>query len=759
MRSELDSNYKNSDPKAKKHAFILKRYEKDRTTQQPVRDERIPDLAFARWSQNDDDLQECIGTNEFIGEFNIISRERKMVQAEFRQNEVEVKFRHTKDDNDELDKFVQRKYRTDRRLSKSRQCFTVAQDDAMDCGFGAWRMHTVDQDVENELDTRLDIRRAPIPEAIRSVFFDSASLLADKSDARWCSVITRYDDDSYLEFLKKNGIEETGFISFDNPYQSIYEEFYGTGMQYPLYSQGQNEIYLLEFYEIEDVKVVYWLYQGIDADTGIEKINAIPEDEAKKAGFAAPFRKKTIQKKKCVKYITNGVDILLTSDVPGGMIPIIPLYGERNFVNGMENFYGLVKAAKDPQKLINAAYNYLTSLMLFTPVPKPVLDPREIEGVEDDWNDANNHLLAYLRKNKTYVTEDGKELPFVQEYTQPAPVPPAVAALLQALPALTDSILNPGVTEASFDSNMSGLALKEVKEQLGVMRYIFLDNWNESMRRDGEIYAAMLAETSDTTQAYILTNEDGTTTTEFANEQFFNVETMSLDIKIPLNGAKFNVYSNVGASYSSQRDASLENLKAIYATMPPGDPLQEVVMLAILSRQDGEGLEELKKVARFQLLGLGLPGIEAQTDEERKYMAMLEQKKAEAAQNPQPSPEMVAAQAMAQEAQAKIMDSETKQMDAQTKQMDAQTKQYQVMSGAENNQDKALISMFDAETKRGAVQVQAEVAGATIDNTRADIANKALDVQLKQQDLLDKEMLSRIKNMSTSDIINLIGST
>lgn len=737
--SARSSNDSSKNSAGKKLADILHKHDRDRSEQQPVRDERIPDLTFARWSQNDDEMS-TVCTTEFLGEFNIISRERKNIQAEFRQNEIEVKFRHKKDDNDDLDKFVQGKYRTDRRLSKSRQCFTIAQDDVIDCGFGAWRLYTEDTDNEDELDTRQEIRRAPIPEAIRTVFFDTGSKLSDKSDAQWCSVITSYNEDAYKQFLEDNDID-AGFLSFEGPYQSIYELYFpGNALQYPLYSTGQREINLLEFYQLEPEEVTYWLYLGVD-ENGREKINSIKESEAKEAGFPKPFRKKKIKVDKCMKYITNGVEILLESEVPGGNIPIIPMYGERNFVNGTENFYGIVKAAKDPQKLINAAYNYLASLMMFSPVPKPVYDPREIEGLEEDHLDANNHELAYIRKNKTYVKEDGSEVGFNPEYTQPAQMPPAVAAIISQLPAMTDSILNPGMTEDVFSSSLSGEALQQIKEMTGIMTYIFLDNWNESMRRDGEIYAAMLSETTDVTTSVVVTNSDGTTTTEFANEQFFNVETMSIDIRNPIMGAKFNVYSDVGPSYQSQRDAALSNLKELFQSLPPGDPMQRIVMLAILSKQDGEGLEEVNKVARFELLGMGLPGIEPQTREEEEHVAMLQQQAAQ--QQEQPDPMVIAAMAEMEKAQAEkgkvAVQQEKNQIDMAKVQLQAQDiDQKNQLATAKTVSD---IRDTQADTQKKLVEAE----GVSIDN------------QIKMQEAANAELQRRFQLMGISELAALAG--
>ena len=723
----------------------LKKYDNDRSIQSDVRDERIPDLSFARWSQTDDDMTEAC-TTQFVGEFNIIGRERKNIQAEFRQNQVEVKFRSIKGDNDDLDEFMQGKYRTDRRLSKSKQCFTIAQDDAMDCGFGAWRLHTEDEDSQDYTSTTQEVRRSPIPEAIRRVWFDSNSKLMDKSDAKHCSLITSFTRDGYKDWKESNGIDDECSISFDTPERSIYETIYGSQMTYGLHTSA-NEINILEFYEIEERTETYWLYLGMD-ENGQEKVEGLPAKDAKAMGLGEPFRKKKVKKPVCIKTVTNGIDVLMESEVPGGNIPIIPMYGERNFVDGVENFYGIVKAAKDPQKLINSAYNYLTSLMMNSPVPRPVYDPLEIEGYEADYKDANNPELAFLRKNKYYETEKDETLAFPQEYTQPPPVPPAVGQLMALLPGLTDSILNPGVTEESFSSQMSGVALQQVKEQIGVMRYIFVDNYGDSMRRDGEVYAAMIADITDVTKKMVLTNVDGTTRDGVANEEFFDVEQMTVVVRNPIKSARFNVMSDVGPSHQSQRDAALANLKEIFASLPPGDPMQQIVMLSILAQQDGEGLDELNKVARFQMLSLGMPGIEPQTEEEEQFVMMQQQN----AQNKPPSIEE----------QVIVMDADTRNKQATAQIMSQQNSaakneidSYKAQTSAQNDQANTQIKLFEAQTKRGDMQINAAEAEANIDNTNMDTLQKGVDAQLREADLIEKEMRLRLASMDIRQIAQL----
>lgn len=615
---------------------IVKYYQRDRDAKKATLDERIPDLHFARWSQNDDLMSE-VATTEFKGQFDIISRERRRIKAELRQNEIEVKFRNKKDDDDDADDILQGKYRTDRRISKSKQCFNIAQEDQIDVGFGAWRLVTEEEDELDTLSTNLEIRREAIPEAVRRVFYDANAKLLDKSDATCCSVITSFTQEGYIRALEEMGIDKDKmkFTSFDDPYQSIYEVVCpGIGLRYPFFAKGDNKINLLEFYNLEPKREMWCLFQDEFGNPF-----SMPEKEANKQGLTDPVRKKKITKVECWKYITNGVEIIKRSKVPGGKIPVVPVYGEVNFINETENHFGIVKAARDPQNLYNSVLNYLASMMMFSPVPRPDFDPMEIEGVEEyHEGSANSHTQAYTLRNKYYVDDDGHEYNFSNPtYTQPPTIPPAVAALMATLPALTDSILNPGVTEDAFDTSASGVALDKIIEQMGIQEYIYIDNYAEAMRRDGEVYAAMASEVFDNERKIIVTNADGTTTDEVINREeidysVFDEETYTFGMNVhnKIAGKRFDVHFDVGPSYKTKRDAVLQTLKELFQSLPDGHPAKEVVMMTILSKQTGEGMDEINKFARFNLLSQGLPGFEPQTNEEVEYIqGLMAQQQAE----------------------------------------------------------------------------------------------------------------------------------
>jgi hypothetical protein len=74
-------------------------------------------------------------------------------------------------------------------------------------------------------------------------------------------------------------------------------------------------------------------------------------------------RRKRIERKQCRKYIMSGGKILEDCGlVPGGLIPIVPFYGKRWVVNGIERCMGHVRLAKDAQRLTNSLMSWLADM-------------------------------------------------------------------------------------------------------------------------------------------------------------------------------------------------------------------------------------------------------------------------------------------------------------------------------------------------------------------------------------------------------------
>jgi len=614
------------------HHEVIKNYEEDRSYRQAVLDERIPDLHFARYGQNDD-VMTGVNPCEFTGEYNIIAKERRRVMAELRKNEIECKFRIEDDDDDEIDETMQGMYRTDRRDSKTEQIINTAEEDAIDCGFGSWMFRAVYEAPEDPLNTNLKPQRVALPESVRKVFWDANSVMSDKSDAQRCSVIHDFTEAGYKQFLIDNGIDpdKVGFTSFDSPYQSVYELYYHRSLLYPLFSSTYRKLSILESFSLEPENETFYIY----ANEETNELYSLTKAKAEELEMPEPLQKKRIKIKKCFRYVTNGSDLLVNREpVHGDIIPVVSMYGERNFVNGVENFYGIVKAGKDPQKLLNSCLNFLANMMMYSPVPKPEFDKREIEGVERYHEGAaNSHQLAYALRNKLWKDpETGETYTFDNAtYTRQPEIPQTVSELMAVLPSLLEGIMaSPGISDTTFDTNASGKALENIQEVIGMMTYIYLDRKAEAIRRDAEIWQAMTVSMYDTEREVTITNSDGKTAVKKVNEfgdfLTFN-DNGELDVvdnnRNVIANKKFKVYHDIGASYQSRRDATLASLKEYLNTLDPNDPLRQIVTLNILSKEDGEGMDELNDYARLTLLEMGLPGFKPQNEAEKEFVMQV----------------------------------------------------------------------------------------------------------------------------------------
>src|SRR6478735_5754351 len=71
-------------------------------------------------------------------------------------------------------------------------------------------------------------------------------------------------------------------------------------------------------------------------------------------------KKRTRKIRKVHKYIMSGAAILEDCGyIAGKYIPIIPFYGKRWFVDNIERFMGIVRLAKDVQRLKNMLVAWL----------------------------------------------------------------------------------------------------------------------------------------------------------------------------------------------------------------------------------------------------------------------------------------------------------------------------------------------------------------------------------------------------------------
>ena len=133
-------------------------------------------------------------------------------------------------------------------------------------------------DNDNDLDNTQIIRREPIPEANNTVYWDPDAKLPDKSDAKYCVILTPYTQQGFEDLLEELGVEvedvvSSSFAEPENDY--VYPWSYGNTTEY---------IHVGEYYEVRQKRERVNIYLTTDGDTvaftdkQIEETPEKPED-------------------------------------------------------------------------------------------------------------------------------------------------------------------------------------------------------------------------------------------------------------------------------------------------------------------------------------------------------------------------------------------------------------------------------------------------------------------------------------------------
>ena len=157
------------------------------------------------------------------------------------------------------------------------------------------------------------------------------------------------------------------------------------------------------------------------------------------------------------------MQVLEEGEWAGRYIPIIPVYGQSTIVQGKHKKFGLVRMAKDPQRMYNYWSTAMTETVALAPKAKWLLAEGQDEGHENEWAMANIKAMPVLRYKQTDI--EGRPAP-APTRLQPEPPPAGIMTNLQALNNDLQAVV--GIFDPSQlpTGMMSGKALQGQQQQL-----------------------------------------------------------------------------------------------------------------------------------------------------------------------------------------------------------------------------------------------------------------------------------------------------
>jgi hypothetical protein len=594
---------------------------------QCLQDRRFASISGAQWEGPLQDQYE----NRPRFEVNKITLAVTRIINEYRNNRVTVDF-ISKDGSKRtnLADVCNRLYRADEQDSAASEAYDNAFDEAVTGGFGAWRLRAVYEDEYDSENDQQRIRIEPIFDADSSVYFDLDAKRQDKADAKRCYVLTAVSRDAYTE--------QYG----DDP-ASWPKEIY----QYEFDWSTPDVVFVAEYYEVEEVSREVRTYVGID---GVEE--KYHQDDFEKdpdlenrllATGNVEVRRRRVKQRKVHKYLMSGGKVLSDEGfIAGDQIPIVPVYGKRWFIDNVERCMGVVRPAKDAQRLKNMQLSKLGEISALSSIEKPILTPEQVAGHQMMWSEDNIRQYPYLLINPVTGPDGSQQISGPVGYTKSAAIPPAMAALLQITEQDMADLLGNQQNGDKIVSNISGKAVEMVQQRLDMQAYLYMSNFSVAVRRGGEIWLSMAKD------VYV---EPGRKMKGVGPQnEVAMVELMKPAIgpdgevimDNDLSEARFDVVSTVGPSSQSQRAATVRSLLGMLQLVQ--DPQTQQVLLAMaFQNMEGEGISDVRSFFRNQMVKAG---ILKPTEEEAQALAA-------AMQNAQPDPQAQYLQAAAAEAMAK----------------------------------------------------------------------------------------------------------
>jgi len=604
--------------------------------QSALRDERLQCLQDRRFYSLCGSQWEGPLSNQYENkpkfEVNKIMLSVIRVINEYRNNRITVDY-VSKDgvENDKLAEVCDGLYRADEQTSVADEAYDNAFEEAVGGGIGAWRLRTVYEDEEDPEDDRQRIRIEPIFDADSSVFFDLGAKRQDKSDAKFCFVVTSMTRQAYKDTYGDDPASWPKII-----HQSEFD--WAT----------PDVVYVAEYYKVEEKTETIRIFAAIDGTeeryTQADFANDETLEETLMAIGSREVRQKKVKRKKVRKYVMSGGKILEDAGyIAGKCIPVVVVFGKRWFVDNIERCMGHVRLAKDAQRLKNMQLSKLGEISALSSVEKPILTPEQVAGHQVMWSEDNLKDYPYLLVNPITGQNGEQTISGPVAYTRSAAIPPAMAALLQITETDMQEILGNPAGADKMVSNISGKAVEMIQARVDGQAFIYMSNFAKGMKRCGEIWLSMAQEIYVEDKRKMKTvDQAGEVGMVELMQPTINQETGEMVMANDLSAASFEVNVEVGPSSSSKKQATVRALTGMLQITTDPETAQVLSAMAMMN-MEGEGISDANAYFRKKLLRMG---VVKPTDKEAEEMM------AEMQGQPQ-DPQAMYLQAAAEEATAK----------------------------------------------------------------------------------------------------------
>ena len=423
--------------------------------------------------------------------------------------------------------------------SNADNAYDTAADYAVRMGWGFIRIRT-DYLSEDSFDQEIYIDPVDNP---FTVYFDPNSVLPDGSDAENCLITTMM---SKKAFKKMYPDAET-----ENFTQR------GTGDSQSEWI-NKEDIRLAEyFYTIRERAKLILLSDG----TAIFEGEFKQQEQMLIGAGVYPIDERMSVRKRIKWCKLTACEVLEEGEWAGKYLPIIPVYGRHCVIGDKRKKFGMVRHAKDAQRMYNFWQTSTTESIALAPKAKWLLAEGQDEGHENEWAQANIRSFPILRYKQTDI--EGRPAP-VPSRLQPEPPPDGIMAATGMIDNDIKTLMGIFDPAQLKQGNISGKALNGQQQQVDLSNYDFYDNLTKSQCQVARLILDLIPKIYDTQRVLRIIGEDGQPDLVTVNE-FDPVQQV---VKNNLAVGLYDVVMDTGPGYNSKRQAAVEAMTPILAADP-----------------------------------------------------------------------------------------------------------------------------------------------------------------------------------------------
>ena len=329
---------------------------------------------------------------------------------------------------------------------------------------------------------------------------------------------------------------------------------------------SDDSIRVAEYYKVKsEPATLVRLADGRD----VFESDMLPTDQPMLDAAGQP-KKRPSERRTVCWYKVTAVDVLERTEIPCKWIPVFPVYGDENIVDGKVRRNGMVRWARDPQRMYNFWMTSATEEVSLRPKAPFIGAVGQFETAKKDWKAANNRSFAFLEYDPIEV--NGSIAPPPQRQ-QMADVPTGVLAM--AMHASDNIKATTGIFDASLGAQgneTSGRAITARQKEGDTANFHFADNLARTIRHAGRCIVNMIPKVYDTPRMLRILGTDekmdvvpvNTPNHEMKPDDSGAIKIMLNDLRV----GKYDVTIGVGPSYTTQRAEAVDAMMQVGQAYP-----------------------------------------------------------------------------------------------------------------------------------------------------------------------------------------------